>query len=433
MNEVNSNKLRFTINDSKLFKIKMLNWLSRFNIFCLLDNNHYQFAGPGFELLAAAGCKRSIKLEKGSNLAALKAFSKENKNWLFGHFGYDLLNAGITNYNQNPEDVNFEDGFFFIPEILVKLANGQVIIESDSRPAEEVFSEIESQPATINKIPFGEINVQASVSRDEYIHRLKQVKEHIHRGDCYEINFCQSFFAKQVNIDAVYFYHKLTSLSPNPFSAFYRINDRYCMCASPERFLKKNGNVVISQPIKGTSKRVLSDSTLDEANKQYLLHSPKERSENVMIVDLVRNDLSKVCTEGSVHVSELFAVYSFPQVHQLISTVKGKVDEEVDWTDIIKACFPMGSMTGAPKKKVLELINRYEEIPRGIFSGSIGYVTPDRDFDFNVVIRSLMYDASKQLINFKAGGGITFNSDVDKEYEESLLKAEAIMHVLNIS
>ena len=271
------------------------------------------------------------------------------------------------------------------------------------------------------------------MSRDEYIHRLKQVKEHIHRGDCYEINFCQSFFAKQVNIDAVYFYHKLTSLSPNPFSAFYRINERYCMCASPERFLRKNGNVVISQPIKGTSKRVLSDMLLDEANKQYLVHSPKERSENVMIVDLVRNDLSKVCMEGSVHVSELFAVYSFPQVHQLISTVKGKVDEEVDWTDIIKACFPMGSMTGAPKKKVLELINRYEEIPRGIFSGSIGYVTPDRDFDFNVVIRSLMYDASKQLINFKAGGGITFNSDADKEYEESLLKAEAIMHVLNIS
>ncbi|MBS1733090.1 MAG: anthranilate synthase component I family protein [Bacteroidetes bacterium] len=433
MNEVNSNKLRFTINDSKLFKIKMLNWLSRFNIFCLLDNNHYQFAEPGFELLAAAGCQRSIKLEKGSNLDALKTFSKENKNWLFGHFGYDLLNAGITNYNQNPEDINFEDGFFFIPEILVKLASGQVIIESDRRPAEEVFSEIESQPATISKIPFGEINVQASVSRDEYIHRLKQVKEHIHRGDCYEINFCQSFFAEHVNIDAVYFYHKLTSLSPNPFSAFYRINARYCMCASPERFLRKNGNVIISQPIKGTSKRVLSDMLLDEANKQYLKHSPKERSENVMIVDLVRNDLSKVCTEGSVHVSELFAVYSFPQVHQLISTVKGKVDDDVDWTDIIKACFPMGSMTGAPKKKVLELINRYEEIPRGIFSGSIGYVTPGRDFDFNVVIRSLMYDASKQLINFKAGGGITFNSDADKEYEESLLKAEAIMHVLNIS
>ncbi len=408
----------------------MLNWLSQFNIFCLLDNNHYQFTESGFELLAAAGSSYSITLEKNTGLQELETFSKKHKEWLFGHFGYDLLNSGITEYQSNPEDVNFADGFFFVPEILVKLVNKEVIIETTGRSAAEVWKEIETQPVVISKKQFPEIKIEATLSREEYYQRLERIKEHIHRGDCYEINFCQSFFAKQVNADPVHLYHTLTSISPNPFSAFYRINDKYCLCASPERFLKKKGDVVISQPIKGTSKRVPSDISLDEANKQYLQQNPKERSENVMIVDLVRNDLSKVCREGSVRVSELFGVYSFPQVHQMISTVKGNVDEKTAWTDIIKACFPMGSMTGAPKKKVIELINRYEEIPRGIFSGSIGYVTPEGDFDFNVVIRSLMYDESKQLINFKAGGGITFNSDIEKEYEESLLKAEAIMHIL---
>ena len=149
-----------------------------------------------------------------------------------------------------------------------------------------------------------------------------------------------------------------------------------------------------------------------------------------MIVDLVRNDLSKVCTEGSVQVTELFGVYPFPQVHQLISTIEGNVNEDTPFTAILEACFPMGSMTGAPKKRVMELIEQYEQTPRGLFSGSIGYITPSADFDFNVVIRSLMLDASQKLISFKAGGGITFNSDPEQEYEECLLKAEAIRRVL---
>ena len=188
--------------------------------------------------------------------------------------------------------------------------------------------------------------------------------------------------------------------------------------------------MLISQPIKGTSKRDLANEVLDKANKNYLLSSDKEKSENVMVVDLVRNDMSKVCLEGSVHVKELFGIYSFPQVHQMISTIEGEVDPVIPWTNIIKACFPMGSMTGAPKKKVIELINRYEQYPRGLFSGSIGYINPDGDFDFNVVIRSLMYDETQKLISFKAGGGITFNSDADEEYEECLLKANAIIRIL---
>ena len=161
-------------------------------------------------------------------------------------------------------------------------------------------------------------------------------------------------------------------------------------------------------------------------SKEELFHSDKDRSENVMVVDLVRNDLSKVCEEGTVKVDELYGIYSFPQVHQMISTVSGELKKNISFTEIIKATFPMGSMTGAPKKRVMELIEQYEKTKRGIFSGCLGYISPNGDFDFNVVIRSIMYNASSNYLSFQAGSAITFYSDPEKEWEECLLKAEAI-------
>ena len=193
---------------------------------------------------------------------------------------------------------------------------------------------------------------------------------------------------------------------------------------------------MISQPIKGTAKRDLVDPAHDEQLKQNLLQSIKERSENVMIVDLVRNDLSKICTPGTVKVDELFGLYSFPQVHQMISTVSGKLPIDTHWLECITATFPMGSMTGAPKKRVMELIEEYERTKRGLFSGAIGYLKPSStenagiDFDFNVVIRSLFYNAHSKYLSYQTGGGITFNSDAEREYEESMLKGEAIKSIL---
>jgi para-aminobenzoate synthetase component I len=218
--------------------------------------------------------------------------------------------------------------------------------------------------------------------------------------------------------------------SPNPLAAMYKFNNRYCICASPERYLQRKGNTILSQPIKGTSKRDLADPVNDAINKQYLLTSQKEKSENVMVVDLVRNDLSKVCVESSVKVDELFGVYSFPQVHQMISTVSGVVNENINWIDAVKATFPMGSMTGAPKKKVMELIDQYEQTKRGLFSGALGYIKPNGDFDFNVVIRSILYNDDTNYLSFQAGSGITFYSDAEKEYEECLLKAAAMLKIL---
>ena len=220
------------------------------------------------------------------------------------------------------------------------------------------------------------------------------------------------------------------SISPNPFSALYRLNDKYCICASPERYFKKSGNKIFSQPIKGTAKRNLANPELDEFSKQRLQNSEKEKSENVMVVDLVRNDLSRVCKSGTVKVDELFGIYSFPQVHQMISTISGDLEDGIDWVDVVKATFPMGSMTGAPKRSVLEIIERYESTKRGLFSGAIGYVTPQGDADFNVVIRIILYNQSTQYLSFQVGSAITFYSNAIEEYEECLLKANAMQQVL---
>jgi len=234
------------------------------------------------------------------------------------------------------------------------------------------------------------------------------------------------FFAEDAFVDPLSIYQKLSSTSPNPFSALYKLDDKWLICASPERFLKREGSKILSQPIKGTSSRFLQNISRDEKSRLDLLVSEKDRSENVMVVDLVRNDLARVCKEGTVKVDELFGIYSFPQVHQMISTVSGELKEEISFTEIIKATFPMGSMTGAPKRRVVELIDKYERSGRGIFSGTVGYITPESDFDFNVVIRSIMYNTSEKYLSFMAGSGITFYSDAEKEYEECLLKAEAM-------
>jgi para-aminobenzoate synthetase component 1 len=276
------------------------------------------------------------------------------------------------------------------------------------------------------------IRVKQRFSRDEYLHVISQLKEHIHRGDCYEINFCQEFYAEHVSIDPVDTYKALSDISPNPFSVFYRLDDKYLMCASPERFLSRIGERLISQPIKGTISRDAENKQHDEELKDQLAQSVKDRTENVMIVDLVRNDLSKVCKEGTVEVDELFGIYSFPQVYQMISTVSGELQGEVSFADILRACFPMGSMTGAPKRRVMELIGKYERTARGIFSGSVGYITPGGNFDLNVVIRSIMYHAGTGYLSFMAGSGITALSDPEKEYEECLLKAAAIKKILGV-
>jgi para-aminobenzoate synthetase component I len=259
---------------------------------------------------------------------------------------------------------------------------------------------------------------------------VEQIKKHIHVGDIFEMNFCQEFFIENTEVNPYTLFQKLNTIAQAPFTAFYKLKDKFALCASPERYLKKEGQTLTSQPIKGTSKRGNTEG-VDEALKNTLFNDPKNRSENVMIVDLVRNDLGKICEAGSIKVSELFGIYSFPTVHQMISTVTGTVRPEFDNTDVLRATFPMGSMTGAPKVRAMQLIEKYERTRRGLYSGAIGYITPESDFDFNVLIRSILYNQNNHYLSFQVGGAIVADSDAEKEYEECLVKIQGILRALS--
>ena len=407
----------------------MLNWTKQFNIFCLLDNNEYNFSDLQFECLLAAGSVETLQSIPGHAFDDLQDFVSKEKDWIFGHLSYDLKNEIENLSSQNFDGIQFPDLFFFIPEIVLILKKDTLDIGLIKGDPDIVYQNILSVSGdrTIKK---SIATIKSRFSKEEYLETVERIQEHILRGDCYELNFCQEFYAENCQIDPLDIYIKLSQLSPNPFAGFYKLDDKFLICSSPERYLKKVGNKIFSQPIKGTSKRNLNNSKEDEINKKNLSESKKEISENVMVVDLVRNDLSKVCIEGSVIADELFGLYTFPQVHQMISTISGTLKEPVILSDILKATFPMGSMTGVPKKSVMQLIERYEKTKRGLFSGTIGYITPEGDFDFNVVIRSLLYNSTNKYVSIQAGSAITFYSEAEKEYEECLVKIEAMKKVL---
>ncbi len=419
----------FPITDLPKIKLQLLNWATRFPVVCLLDNNGYQQPHSTHEYILAAGAADSIEANAGNAFGQLKEFAGRHGDWLFGHFGFGLKKETEQVFSSHPDHVGFPDLFFFIPEILIKLDKDALHIGSFHSDHEKIGKAIGLHSAEPDQAAKKIEHIDQRFSHREYIESVNALRGHLLRGDCYEINFCQEFYAEGAAIDPVYTYRLLNLASPMPFTAFYKLRDKYLLCASPERYLKKKGRLLFSQPMKGTWSRN-NDAGLDRHYKEQLFNSAKDRSENVMVVDLVRNDLSKICEPSSVKVDELYGVYSFPLVHQMVSTVSGTMLAEMDWIDAVKATFPMGSMTGAPKKRVLELIAQYEKTERGLFSGALGYVDPDGDFDFNVVIRSILYNEADHYVSYQAGSGITFYSDAEKEYEECLLKAAAIKRVL---
>lgn len=405
----------------------MLNWSNQFNICCFLDNHHYNLPYQTYECLVAAG---SINVfEPGTDFfSSLASFCHHTNDWIFGHFNYDLKNKIEALESTHVDDINFPDVCLFVPSVIIQLKQDKVLIGVINDDATSIFDEINAMIVVAESSPG--VHIKQRIKKEEYLTIIEKLREHIKHGDCYEINFCQEFYADHTIIDPLSVYKKLVNISPNPFACFYKLDDKYLLCTSPERYLKKSGDTIISQPMKGTVQRNITDVQSDFMHKQALSNSEKDKSENIMIVDLVRNDLSKICREGSVQVVELFGIYSFPFVHQMISTIKGKLKKGITISDILIATFPMGSMTGAPKNKVMQLIEQYEKTKRGIFSGTIGYITPEKDFDFNVVIRSLMYNAGNKYLSYQVGSGVTYNSDPEKEYNECLLKAAAIKKVL---
>lgn len=372
--------------------------------------------------------------ENEKNILAISNSEKiEENNWKIGFVSYDYKNNIEQLTSQGIDDIGFPEEFFFTPQLIIEFSELELKISYNNQVYNEaalihLLNNLNLQQLEDKQVT--SIKILPRITKGEYLQHVSKLKEHIQQGDIYEVNYCQEFYAHQVQLNPTNTYFKLNKKSPTPFSCFVKFNDKYLLCASPERFMSKMGNKLISQPIKGTIKR---GATLeeDEELKNQLKTDPKERSENIMIVDLVRNDLAKIAERNSVKVDELCGIYTFPQVHQMISTISAELKKEVDFKQIIHALFPMGSMTGAPKIRAMELIEQYETSKRGLYSGTVGFIKPNGDFDFNVVIRSILYNASSKNLSYFVGGAITSLSEPEKEYEECLLKAKAINEVLS--
>ena len=412
--------------DINLFKNKALQWAASFETACCFYSNSYPDNYSAFDTLIAAGESSILEANAGSAFQQLNDFI-EQSGWSIGFIGYDLKNEIEPLNSANEDNLKFPDLFFFKPEILLKI-NGNTV-EISSPDPEITIQEIDKIRLIEESVQFSS-TVKSRFTKSEYIDTVEAIKEHIKRGDIYEMNFCQEFYSSNADIDPLAVFKALNKLSPTPFASFFKQQDKFIISASPERFISKRGNKLVSQPIKGTIRRGL-DYKEDNRLKSLLRNDVKEQSENVMIVDLVRNDLTKCSIPGSVRVEELFGIYSFEQVHQMISTVVSIADPQLNNPEIIKHAFPMGSMTGAPKIRAMELIEQFEKSKRGIFSGSIGYFSPDGDFDFNVVIRTILYNAAEKYLSFQVGSAITYASVAEKEYEECMIKAEAINKVLS--
>jgi len=416
--------------DLREFKKKALVFASDFNRVFYSDSNNISFPSEPFEDFLAFGSVREVNFSSADSLEDLKIHIGKKPSWLFGHISYDIKNQLEKLYSENPDSINFPDIAFFEPQFLLLFNNDSVeFLLGDDH--EKLISNINEVQLDL-KLEINDHEISCQVLREEYINTVNLLKQHIINGDIYEINYCMEFLIKNIQFSPTSFYLNLSNSSPAPFSSFYKLNEKYLLGASPERYLKKTGNHVISQPIKGTARRGRTEQE-DEIIKKELRSNEKELAENMMIVDLVRNDLARSCAFGSVKVQEMFGVYTFRHLHQMISTVCGELRPEVHAVDIIKNSFPMGSMTGAPKIKVMELIEKYETFKRGLYSGTVGYFTPEGDFDFNVVIRGLLYNQLSQTAAFHVGSAITFDADAEQEYNECLLKATAIKTLLKDS
>jgi len=402
-------------------------WANKFDVVCYLDSNNFNDPYSKFDTLIAIGAKNELAANAGNAFEQLTALRLANPGWITGFFGYDLKNELEQLTSANIDELKLPDLYFFAPEILVIIRGSEIEITGEN--SGEIFEAIELQSENYPSKKTEKLNLQSRFTKPEYTNTVKKIQQHISRGDIYVTNFCQEFFAENAEIDPLGVFLDLNNVSPNPFGGFFKWNGNYILSASPERFLAKRGKKLISQPIKGTAKRGKTAEE-DEAIKQQLRNHTKELQENVMIVDLVRNDLTRAAKKGSVMTEELFGIYSFNQLHQMISTVVCEIADDISPIDAIKYTFPMGSMTGAPKISAMRLMEQYERTKRGVYSGAMGYFSPDGDFDFNVVIRSLIYNLAKKYLSFQVGSAITYHADAEQEYEECLLKAKAILEVL---
>jgi len=421
----------YNVKNITAFKQKLLAWSSQFDDVVWLDSNHHNGHYSNYDAILAVDAFTAIQTDYVNAFDKFKEYQTITKDWILGYLTYDLKNDVEKLHSNNYDGLNFPELYFFQPKKLFLIKGDTVELQYLKMVDDEFegdFNTIKTFDLAL-KIEQEPVKIKLRIHKDEYFNKIETVLHHIHRGDIYEANFCQEFYAENTIINPLETYKNLNNISKPPFATFLKLGDKYLLSASPERYIKKEGCKITSQPIKGTAKRS-KDKKEDETLKRELALDEKERSENIMIVDLVRNDLSLTATRGSVKVEELCKVYTFDQVHQMISTVVSEIDEETHPIDVIKTTFPMGSMTGAPKISAMKIIEALEETKRGLYSGTVGYITPEGDFDFNVVIRSILYNETREYVSYSVGGAITAKSDPLKEYEECLVKAKAMRQVL---
>jgi para-aminobenzoate synthetase component 1 len=414
-------------------KKQFLLWAQQFDEVIWLDSNHYSQKYQSFDAILAVDAFTAIKTDTHGAFEKLREYQTSMEDWLFGYLSYDLKNDVEPLQSNNFDGLDFPDLYFFQPKkIFVFLQDTvefhylNVVADEMDRDWKEIFQT--TTVANASRI-FSPLKICARTSKDAYFKKVHLTLDHIRRGDIYEANICQEFYAENAQIDPLGTFLNLNEISKSPFAVFLKLQDLFALSASPERYLKKTGNKLISQPIKGTARR-LTNKKADLEGAQRLKNDPKERSENIMITDLVRNDLSRLAEKGSVLVEELCEIYTFQQVHQLISTVSCAVGPDVSKVAMLQNTFPMGSMTGAPKISAMKIIEELEDAKRGLYSGAIGYFSPSGDFDFNVVIRSILYNEARKYVSFSVGSAITVNSIPEKEYEECLIKSGAMREVL---
>lgn len=379
--------------------------------------------------LLGFGGSELLRLQNYDTIENIQSFMDENSNhYIFLCLSYDLKNQ-IENLNSsNIDSLEFPNAVLWVPKCVVKIDGELLEIvqgvnnEDNIREAKNILSSLVASKQNQKKVIF-----RPGIDREEYINSVKKLKNHIQRGDIYEVNFCQEYIAKNIDKQTVKgSYLNINNITKAPFSSYFKFDEYEVFCGSPERFMRRKGQKLLTQPIKGTSKRGF-DVTEDTLLKTNLENDPKERSENIMIVDLMRNDLSKIAQKGSVKVEELCKIYSFKTVHQMISTVSCMLKPKLKFIDILKATFPMGSMTGAPKIRAMQLIEEHESFKRGLYSGSLGYIQPNGDFDLNVIIRTIIYNQNLKTLSCAVGSAITISSDPVKEYEECGIKIQKLL------
>lgn len=429
--------LNITISTPETFKQQLLAWAQQHREVVFLDSNNYHQKYGSYDAILAVDAFTSVITDYYNAFEDLAIYRRTTADWLFGYLSYDLKNDTENLTSGNFDGLGFAELFFFQPKKLFLLKGDTVELQYLALCDDEMENDLEEIQKFEIRIENSELaadslepaNIEQRISKESYLEKAGQMLQHIHRGDIYEANFCMEFYAQDAVIDPLNTYRKLNAISEPPFAVYLKNNKHYLLSASPERYLKKEGSKIITQPIKGTAPRSV-DPAEDEALKAALTQNEKERAENIMIVDLVRNDLSHTAEKSSVKVEELCEAYSFKQVHHLISTVTSHIDSTIMPEEVLKTTFPMGSMTGAPKISAMQIIENLEETKRGLYSGAVGYFTPGGDFDFNVVIRSILYNADKQYVSFSVGSAITAEAIPEKEYDECLLKARAMRTVL---